>query len=184
MQPEFKQDYFPVISPLYFVCSVYENLGYAEHFKDKYTDKDKGIIKASKYIERFAEALIIIILRLLNIDFKSNNLFYYSDSELYNHFKKDLMCYDLTDIDCTKLSKYNELYKAIFNLFIMSRALNIIRKNPDIDAASNKDKIITEFNKNKNYNDLSTFVYSIFNMFNNDDKTMLFNLTKFNLTEF
>lgn len=116
---EYRVSCFNTIAPNHFLCSVFENLGYA----NKYI-KNQQKQKAIKYVERFTEALMLYIIRRYGG--------YLKGSEVYSNLLYCPRSSPQAKSICTEpiLSTYIEIY----NLYTKAKSLNCKRKN---------DKLIT-----------------------------------------
>lgn len=133
---EYKTQCFNQIAPNHFLCSVYENLGYAYHY---YINNQKT--KSIKYIERFTEALMIYIIRISGRELLQPQVY---DSLLYcpppsqSNRGKNI---------CQFIAPYNEIYK----LYDTAKKLNCKRKtNQEItqeDLAALPDNICNHAQK-------------------------------------
>lgn len=110
---EYKTLCFNKIAHNNFLCSVYENLGYAYHYIQQQQKK-----KAIKYIERYTEALMIYIIRISGRELIK--------PEVY----ESLLYYPLPpNAPKTMICNHIQTYSQIYKLYTLAKDLNCKRKN-------------------------------------------------------
>jgi hypothetical protein len=150
-------------------------MGYAVDVKEKAlistTDKERLLLKASKYVTRFCEAMMILILKLLKLQIELNEegeLLYLDLDE-----SQTLFCYPPTTPNVPKECKmckegYCKMYILFQNLYNEAVRLNKYRKGLLQDQVSNEE--ISRFSAY----DFESIVYENFIAFHPEHKSILF----------